>query len=56
MVEGKNEARNQWIGRTSQNKVMNFKAVEGTALVPGSYVNVVTTGTFPNSLVGEMVI
>jgi len=56
MVEGKNEARNQWIGRTSQNKVMNFKAVEGTALVPGSYANVVTTGTFPNSLVGEMVI
>src|SRR5690242_19337063 len=56
MVEGKNEARNQWIGRTSQNKVMNFKAVEGTALVPGSYVNVVTTGTFPNSLVGEMVV
>ncbi len=24
MVEGKNEARGQWIGRTSQNKVLNF--------------------------------
>ena len=56
MVEGKNEARNQWIGRTSQNKVMNFKAVEGAAPVPGSYVQVRTTGTFPNSLVGEMVV
>src|SRR3989441_3420337 len=29
MVEGKNEARGQWIGRTSQNKVMNFKVPEG---------------------------
>ncbi|HZQ67731.1 MAG TPA: tRNA (N6-isopentenyl adenosine(37)-C2)-methylthiotransferase MiaB [Terriglobales bacterium] len=56
MVEGKNEARKQWVGRTSQNKVMNFKAVEGAVPVPGSYVNVVTTGTFPNSLVGEMVV
>ena len=26
MVEGKNEARGQWIGRTSQNKMMNFTA------------------------------
>ena len=26
MVEGKNEARGQWIGRTSQNKVFNFTA------------------------------
>jgi tRNA A37 methylthiotransferase MiaB len=56
MVEGKNEARSQWIARTSQNKVMNFKAVEGAAPVPGSYVNVLTTATLPNSLVGEMVI
>src|SRR4051794_20707944 len=24
MVEGKNEVRGQWVGRTSQNKVMNF--------------------------------
>ena len=26
MVEGKNEARGQWVGRTSQNKIMNFTA------------------------------
>ena len=24
MVEGKNEARKQWMGRTSQNKTLNF--------------------------------
>jgi tRNA-2-methylthio-N6-dimethylallyladenosine synthase len=56
MVEGKNEARGQWVGRTSQNKVMNFTVAE--AMVPelGNYVTVVTTGSFPNSLLGEMVI
>ncbi len=26
MVEGENEARGQWIGRTSQNKTLNFTA------------------------------
>jgi tRNA-2-methylthio-N6-dimethylallyladenosine synthase len=56
MVEGRNEARSQWIGRTSQNKVLNFKAPEGATPALGSYVPVVTTGSFPNSLVGEMVI
>ncbi|HYA26195.1 MAG TPA: MiaB/RimO family radical SAM methylthiotransferase, partial [Terriglobales bacterium] len=54
MVEGKNEARQQWIGRTSQNKVMNF--VTDQQLMPGAYVSVVTTGCFPNSLIGEMVV
>jgi tRNA-2-methylthio-N6-dimethylallyladenosine synthase len=54
MVEGKNEARRQWIGRTSQNKVMNF--ITGRQLTPGAYVSVVTTGCFPNSLIGEMVV
>ena len=54
MVEGRNEARKQWIGRTSQNKVMNFGA--GQQLTPGTYVDVVTIGCFPNSLVGEMVV
>ena len=28
MVEGKNDARGQWIGRTSQNKTLNFTAPE----------------------------
>jgi tRNA-2-methylthio-N6-dimethylallyladenosine synthase len=55
MVEGKNDARGQWIGRTSQIKVLNFTAPEGALLKPGSYVNVCVTNCFPNSLVGEMV-
>src|SRR5438045_2652164 len=56
MVEGKNEARGQWIGRTSQNKVMNLKVPEGAIHTVGGYVSVVTPATFPNSLAGEMVI
>jgi tRNA-2-methylthio-N6-dimethylallyladenosine synthase len=56
MVEGKNEARAQWIGRTSQNKVMNFKAPDGAVPEVGAYISVVTSATFPNSLAGEMVI
>jgi tRNA-2-methylthio-N6-dimethylallyladenosine synthase len=53
MVEGRNQARAQWIGRTSQNKTLNFT---GPNLNPGAYVQVVTTACFPNSLLGEMVI
>jgi len=53
MVEGKNEVRAQWIGRTSQNKILNFT---GPALHPGDYVQVVTTTVFPNSLLGQMVV
>ena len=56
MVEGKNEARNQWIGRTSQNKTLNFTAPESSKLEAGSYVPVCVTVAFPNSLLGEMVI
>ncbi len=55
MVEGKNEARGQWIGRTSQIKVMNFTVPAGVELKAGSYVNVIVTNCFSNSLVGEMV-
>jgi tRNA-2-methylthio-N6-dimethylallyladenosine synthase len=56
MVEGRNETRGQWVGRTSQNKVLNFRVPDGVAPDLGSYVPVVTTGTFPNSLLGEMVL
>ncbi len=55
MVEGKNEARSQWVGRTSQIKVLNFTAPAGVQLKPGSYVMVRVTSSFPNSLLGEMV-
>src|SRR5450755_1697840 len=56
LVEGKNEARKQWVGRTSQNKTLNFSVPEGVIPSLGSYVPVLTTATFPNSLLGEMVI
>jgi tRNA-2-methylthio-N6-dimethylallyladenosine synthase len=56
MVEGKNDARQQWIGRTSQNKTANFVTNNQAHPVIGSYVPVLITGRFPNSLLGEMVI
>jgi tRNA-2-methylthio-N6-dimethylallyladenosine synthase len=54
MVEGKNEARGQWVGRTSQIKVMNFTTPQGIEVKAGSYVAVRVTASFPNSLVGEL--
>jgi tRNA-2-methylthio-N6-dimethylallyladenosine synthase len=56
MVEGRNDAKEQWIARTSQNKVLNFKAPEGIVPILGSYVTVIITGCFPNSLAGGMVV
>jgi tRNA-2-methylthio-N6-dimethylallyladenosine synthase len=56
MVEGKNEARGQWIGRTSQNKTLNFTAPERSELKIGAYVQVKATASFPNSLLGELVV
>ncbi len=54
MVEGRNEARNQWMGRTSHNKTLNFTAATNPTL--GSYVPVIVTSSFPNSLLGELVV
>src|SRR5258706_1624345 len=56
MVEGKNEARSQWIGRTSQNKTLNFAAPTNASPTIGSYVQVKATTSFPNSLLGELVV
>jgi tRNA-2-methylthio-N6-dimethylallyladenosine synthase len=56
MVEGRNEARGQWIGRTSQNMTLNFTTPANVRLHSGSYTKVFITTSFPNSLVGEMVI
>ena len=55
MVEGKNAARGQMIGRTSQNKTLNFTGVDHSEPKIGDYVNVQVTQSFPNSLLGEMV-
>jgi tRNA-2-methylthio-N6-dimethylallyladenosine synthase len=56
MVEGKNEARGQWVARTSQNKTLNFTTPPAISAEVGSYVPVTVTASFPNSLLGEMVI
>src|ERR1700737_561947 len=56
MVEGKNKAPGQWIGGTSQNKRRNFTVPAGVVPDMGSYIPVVTRVSFPNSLLGEMVI
>src|SRR6202140_3009799 len=54
MVEAKNEARAQWIGRTTHNKTLNFTAPH--TLQPGTYAPVKVTTSFPNSLLGELVV
>jgi tRNA-2-methylthio-N6-dimethylallyladenosine synthase len=56
MIEGRNESRAQWIGRTSQNKTLNFKAPESSEPKVGAYVQVRATASFPNSLLGELVV
>jgi tRNA-2-methylthio-N6-dimethylallyladenosine synthase len=55
MVEGFNKATRQWIGRTSQNRTLNFSAPEGVTLEAGRYSDVLVTRAGPNSLVGELV-
>jgi tRNA-2-methylthio-N6-dimethylallyladenosine synthase len=56
MVEGKNSARGQLVGRTSQNKTLNFTSNALIDPAPGGYVRVAVTQSFPNSLLGEMVV
>ena len=55
MVEGQNPARGQVVGRSSQNKPVNFTGAQPIAPAPGSYCRVKVTATFPNSLVGEAI-
>jgi len=55
MVEGQNLARAQVIGRSSQNKPVNFTCAQSIAPAPGSYQQVKIIATHPNSLVGESV-
>jgi tRNA-2-methylthio-N6-dimethylallyladenosine synthase len=56
MVEGKNPARGQITGRTSQNKTLNFVVNGRPEPGIGEYVRVQVTQTFPNSLLGEMTV
>ncbi len=54
MVEAENATRAQWIGRTSQNKTLNFSVPAGVQPEIGSYYHVLVTQAFPNSLAGEL--
>jgi tRNA A37 methylthiotransferase MiaB len=55
MVEGHNP-RGQWIGRTSQHKVLNFTTNGGEEPRAGQYLPVRVTAVFPNSLLGEIAV
>ncbi len=57
-VEGYNLATSQWIGRTMQNKTLNFQdpslpAPDGAKTLVGQYLDVLVTRAGPNSLAGE---
>ncbi len=54
LVEGRNVPLGQWIGRTSDNRTLNFTHSETEGLV-GRYLDVRVTRSGPNSLVGEAV-
>ncbi len=53
LVEGYNQATGQWIGRTAQNRVLNFTIEQpnGHSLI-GEYIQVRVTRAGPNSLAG----
>jgi tRNA-2-methylthio-N6-dimethylallyladenosine synthase len=55
LVEGFNRATGQWIGRTSQNKTLNFLRPASEEDLAGKYVEVRVTRAGPNSLAGECV-
>ena len=55
MVEGHNRQRGQVVGRSTQNKTVNFTTAQAILPALGSYQTVKVTQTFPNSLLGEAV-
>ena len=55
MVEGHNTQRGQVVGRSSQNKTVNFTPAQIIWPALGSYCAVKVTQTFPNSLAGVQV-
>ena len=57
LVEGRNPSLGQWIGRTSQNRTLNFTHPDnGGASLLGRYLQVRVTRSGPNSLAGESVV
>jgi tRNA-2-methylthio-N6-dimethylallyladenosine synthase len=56
LVEANNQSLGQWIGRTSQNRMLNFAHAQGDhENLIGRYLPVHVTRAGPNSLVGESV-
>jgi tRNA-2-methylthio-N6-dimethylallyladenosine synthase len=56
LVEGRHESLGQWIGRTSDNRTLNFShSGDGAEPQVGQYLPVRVTRSGPNSLVGESV-
>ena len=54
LVEGRNQALGQWIGRTTDNHILNFTHSDPAAEnLLGRYLDVRVTRAGPNSLVGE---
>jgi tRNA-2-methylthio-N6-dimethylallyladenosine synthase len=58
-VEGYNHATGQWVGRTSENRTLNFvhpghPGPKGGATLAGTYWSVRVTRAGPNSLAGEV--
>jgi tRNA-2-methylthio-N6-dimethylallyladenosine synthase len=53
MVEGYNPVTRQWVGRTSQNRVLNFACPPELGVREGQYLPVRVTRAGPNSLTGE---
>jgi tRNA-2-methylthio-N6-dimethylallyladenosine synthase len=56
MVEGRNQALGQWIGRTTSNRTLNFAHAGADEPRAGQYMQVRVTRAGPNSLVGESVV
>jgi tRNA-2-methylthio-N6-dimethylallyladenosine synthase len=52
-VEGRHQSLGQWIGRTSDNRTLNFTHPETDDSLVGKYLHVRVTRSGPNSLVGE---
>jgi tRNA-2-methylthio-N6-dimethylallyladenosine synthase len=54
LVEGKSRRQNQWAGRTSSNRMVNFTSPVAGLL--GQYVQIQVSCAGPNSLAGEQVL
>jgi tRNA-2-methylthio-N6-dimethylallyladenosine synthase len=53
LIESYNRSTGQWIGRTAQNRILNFTAAADATLLEGQYLDVRVTRAGPNSLAGE---